>query len=189
MAIAINLFKTVTANVTTTGTSVYTAPAGYTTVVLLAQVSNIGSTLLTVSANHVRSGAATNIITNAVLPVSDAISLLSGKLILQTGDSISVSASANDSSCRLVAVRPCHRRCLIVLDYVLRGEHPTITRLRVNAHHSTASAVVFSGEDEHHVWRLRLDRRRNRVQHNFEIRTVDPQGSGYYDEPRDDFGD
>ena len=104
MAIAINLFKTVTANVTTTGTSVYTAPAGYTTVVLLAQVSNIGSTLLTVSANHVRSGTSTNIITNAVLPVSDAISLLSGKLILQTGDSIAVSASANNSSQMLLSI-------------------------------------------------------------------------------------
>jgi hypothetical protein len=104
MAIAINLFKTVTANVTTTGTSVYTAPAGYTTVVLLAQVSNIGSTLLTVSADHVRSGSVTNIITDAPLPVSDALSLLSGKLILQTGDSISVSASANNSSQMLLSI-------------------------------------------------------------------------------------
>lgn len=104
MAIAINVFKTVTANVTTSTTSVYTAPQGYTTVVLMAQVSNTGSTLLTVSADHVRSGAVTNIITAAPLPTSDAISLVSGKLILQTGDSIAVSASANDSAQLILSI-------------------------------------------------------------------------------------
>jgi hypothetical protein len=104
MAIAINIFKTVTANVTTTSTTVYTAPIGYTTVVLMAQVSNISESLLTVSANHVRSNANTNIITDALLPTSDAISLLSGKLILQTGDSIAVSASANNSAQMLLSI-------------------------------------------------------------------------------------
>jgi hypothetical protein len=104
MAVAINVFKTVTANVTTSSTSVYTAPPGYTTVVLMAQVSNIGETLLTVTSDHVRSGSTTNIITNAVLPTADAISLVSGKLILQTGDSISVSASANNSAQMLLSI-------------------------------------------------------------------------------------
>lgn len=104
MAVAINIFKTVTANVTTGGTSVYTAPTGYTTVVLMAQVSNIGSTLLTVTADHVRSSAATNIITAAPLPTADAISLVSGKLILQTGDSIRVSASANNSAQMILSI-------------------------------------------------------------------------------------
>ena len=104
MAIAINIFKTVTANVTTTSSTVYTAPMGYTTVILMAQVSNIGSTMLTVSSDHVRSGTTTNIITSAVLPTSDSISLVSGKLILQTGDSITVSASADDSAQMLLSI-------------------------------------------------------------------------------------
>lgn len=104
MAVAINIFKTVTANVTTSSTTVYTAPAGYTTVVLMAQVSNTGLSTLTVSSDHVRSGVATNIITDAALPKSDAISLVSGKLILQTGDSIAVSASANDSAQMLLSI-------------------------------------------------------------------------------------
>lgn len=104
MAIAINIFKTITANVTTASTSVYTAPIGYTTVILMAQVSNIGNALLTVSADHVRSTATTNIITSAPLPTSDAISLVAGKLILQTGDSIAVSASANDSAQMLLSI-------------------------------------------------------------------------------------
>lgn len=104
MAVAINIFKTVTANVTTSSTTVYTAPTGYTTVVLMAQVSNTGNTLLTVTSNHVRSGVATNIITAAPLPTADAINLISGKLILQTGDSISISASANSSAQMLLSI-------------------------------------------------------------------------------------
>jgi hypothetical protein len=104
MAVAINIFKTVTANVTTGGSTVYTAPAGYTTVILLAQVSNTGNALLTVTSDHVRSGAATNIITAAPLPTADAINLISGKLILQTGDSITVAASANNSAQMLLSI-------------------------------------------------------------------------------------
>jgi hypothetical protein len=104
MAIAINIFKTITANVTTNSSTVYTAPIGYTTVILMAQVSNISESLLTVSADHVRSNATTNIITAAPLPTSDAISLVSGKLILQTGDSIAVSASANNSAQMLLSI-------------------------------------------------------------------------------------
>lgn len=104
MAQALNVFKTVTANVTTSSTTVYTAPTGYSTVVLLAQVSNTGVSTVTVSSNHIRSGVPTNIITNAILPTADAISLLSGKLILQTGDSINVSASANGTAQLLLSI-------------------------------------------------------------------------------------
>jgi len=43
MALALNVFQTVTAVVNTSATVVYTAPVGYTGVVLLAQVANIRS--------------------------------------------------------------------------------------------------------------------------------------------------
>jgi hypothetical protein len=95
MAIAINVFKTVTANLTTVSSEIYTAPSGYTAVVLLAHVSNTGNSIVTVTSNHVRSGVQTNILTNAPLPPSDAMTLLSGKLILQTGDKVNIRASAN----------------------------------------------------------------------------------------------
>lgn len=95
MAIAINLFKTVTANVSTVSTEIYTAPTGYTSVVLLAHVSNTSNNTVTVTSNHVRSTVETNIITAAPLPPNDAMSLLSGKMILQTGDKMNIRASAN----------------------------------------------------------------------------------------------
>jgi len=104
MAQALNIFKTITANVTTSSTSIYTAPTGYSTVVLLAQVSNIGASSITVSSDHVRSGNPTNIITATPLPVADAVTLLTGKLILQTGDSIRISASANNSAQLLLSI-------------------------------------------------------------------------------------
>ena len=95
--IPLNTFKTTTANVTTSTTTVYTTPAGVTTVVLLTQVSNIDPTnSVTVSANHVRGGNSISLIKNTTIPVNDAASLLTGKLILQTGDSFSISASANN---------------------------------------------------------------------------------------------
>jgi hypothetical protein len=43
MALALNVFQTITAVVSTSATVVYTAPVGYTGVVLLAQVANIGA--------------------------------------------------------------------------------------------------------------------------------------------------
>ena len=43
MALALNVFQTVTAVVPASPTVVYTAPVGYTGVVLLAQVANIGA--------------------------------------------------------------------------------------------------------------------------------------------------
>lgn len=104
MAIAINIFKTVTANVTTTGNVVYSAPSGYSSVVLLAQVSNIGNNTITVSADHARSGNYTNILTNGELPANDSMNLLFGKLILQTGDGFRVSASDNNSAQLLLSV-------------------------------------------------------------------------------------
>jgi len=98
-AIPLNTFKTTTANVTTTTTTIYTAPAGVTTVILLAQVANIHqSNNVTITANHVRGSNSTAIIRNTTVPVNDAVNLLTGKLILQTGDSFTISASANNNS-------------------------------------------------------------------------------------------
>ncbi len=94
--IPLNTFKTTTFDVTTSQSTVYTTPAGVTTVVLLAQVSNIhASDAVTISANHVRGSNTTSIIKNTTIPIKDAASLLTGKLILQTGDSFTIQADAN----------------------------------------------------------------------------------------------
>lgn len=101
MSGALNVFKTVTANLTTTSTAVYSPPIGYSTVVLLAQVSNIDvGNIVQVSANLGRSGGnvSTVLVGNISVPPNDAINVLTGRLIMNFGDSFEVSASANTSA-------------------------------------------------------------------------------------------
>ena len=101
MSGALNLFKTTLANITTTTTTVYTPPLGYATVVLLAQISNSGTGTIQVSASILRSSNSTNLIQNYNIPVDDAASILTGRLILQHGDELQLSSS-DDTSAQLV---------------------------------------------------------------------------------------
>jgi hypothetical protein len=99
MATVLNAFKTVTVDVTTAIGNVYTCPSGYSAVVLLAQVSNLTGNTITVSGNIYKlAGNSVALVRDASLPSNDAINLVGGRLILQTGDSFAVGASANSAS-------------------------------------------------------------------------------------------
>lgn len=100
----LNSFKTITANVTTTANTVYTAPTGYTTVILLAQVANNGANTYYTTGKHIRGGVPTTLVANTAVPPADAINLLSGKLILNTGDAIQVYGIDNTSGQLLLSV-------------------------------------------------------------------------------------
>jgi len=93
MALALNVFKTVTAVVGVATTSIYTAPVGYTGVVLLAQVANIGSTSQDISFTHRRSSTDTEIMKQFPISGNDTINLLQGKLVLESGDRLVISGS------------------------------------------------------------------------------------------------
>jgi len=97
MALALNVFKTVTKVVTTNAVGIYTAPVGYTGVVLLAQAANIGNGTQTVSFSHQRStvgiAVTTEILKNFPIAASDTANLLAGKLVLEAGDVLVLSAS------------------------------------------------------------------------------------------------
>jgi hypothetical protein len=97
MALALNVFKTVTKVATTNAVGIYTAPIGYTGVVLLAQATNIGSGTQTVSFSHQRTTAGiavtTEILKNFPISASDSANLLSGKLVLESSDVLVLSAS------------------------------------------------------------------------------------------------
>ena len=97
MALALNRFQTETLEVTTSNQTAYTAPTGYTSIVLYAQVTNVGSAAATVTMSHVRSSTTTQIIKEGNVPVNDAFIPMDGKLVLETSDSIQVSASANST--------------------------------------------------------------------------------------------
>ena len=95
--LALNRFQTVTLEVSTSEQTVYTAPTGYTAIVLYAHISNYGSDESTVTMKHIRSSVETEIIKNANVPVADAFVPMSGKLVLETSDSIKIQSSVNST--------------------------------------------------------------------------------------------
>jgi hypothetical protein len=95
----LNTFKNVPHAVTTALVSVYTAPLGVTSIVLMAQVSNIIALQATCSFIHYsyRTGISTYIVKDMIVPPNDARVLLGGKLVLETGDQIKVQGSVNSA--------------------------------------------------------------------------------------------
>lgn len=100
MALALNAYKTITKVATTSPVGIYTAPTGYSGIVLLAQIANVGSQTYTVTVSHERSVAGTAVTTEIVkdFPISanDTASILNGKLVLEPSDILVL--SANDAS-------------------------------------------------------------------------------------------
>lgn len=99
MALALNVYKTITQVVPTSAVGIYTAPVGYSGVVLLAQIANIGSSTQTVTVSHERSISGTAVTTEIVkdfpVPGNDTASILNGKLIMETNDIIKISGSTS----------------------------------------------------------------------------------------------
>ena len=99
--LALNKFQTETLEVTTSEQTLYTAPTGYTAIVLYAHVTNVGTATATVTLKHVRSSTETEIIKNGIVPVSGALVPMTGKLVLETSDSLKVSGS-DDSTLKII---------------------------------------------------------------------------------------
>ena len=97
MALALNVFQTITSVVGVNTVGIYTAPVGYTGVVLLAQVANVDSNTHTLSFSHKRTSAGiavtTEIVKDFSIPGNDTVNLLPGKLVLESGDVLVLSAS------------------------------------------------------------------------------------------------
>ena len=102
--LALNRFKTETLQLTTDNQTLYTAPTGYTGIILYAHVTNYGASATTVTMSHVRSDTTTEIIKEATVPVNDAYIPLDGKLVLQTNDYVQISAGANSTLKVLLSV-------------------------------------------------------------------------------------
>lgn len=96
--IALNVFKTKTAEITTVETSIYTAPAGKSAIILMAQIANITNTSGSVTVSHYYSGTAvtTELLKDFLVPGNDAASAVTGKLVLEEGHELKVTASANN---------------------------------------------------------------------------------------------
>ena len=106
MPLPLNVYQTVTSVVGVNTVGIYTAPTGYSGVVLLAQAANIGSATHNVSFSNKRTAAGiavtTEIVKDLPIPANDSTNLLFGKLILETGDSLQIRAD-NASNVKFIA--------------------------------------------------------------------------------------
>ncbi len=96
MALPLNVFKTVNVVANTSATEIYTAPTGYTGVVLMAQAANIDTTSHDVTLSHKRSSTVTELTKSTPIPGNDALAMVTGRLVLEPSDKLVLSAS--DSS-------------------------------------------------------------------------------------------
>ena len=96
--IALNVFKTKTAEITTDSVSIYTAPAGKSAIILMAQIANITNTSGTVTIAHYYAGTdtTTELLKDFTIPANDSASAITGKLVLEEGHQLFVSASDNN---------------------------------------------------------------------------------------------
>lgn len=95
-----NFFKNFTGQGTTTGATIYTVPAATQGIILGLNLANILGSSITVS---VQLGS-TYIIKDAPLPSSTALSVLDGKIVAKSGDTIVVTASANSAVDVIISV-------------------------------------------------------------------------------------
>jgi hypothetical protein len=96
MATALNVFKTITANLTTNSNVIYTAPALKTSIILSLQVTNItGATANTTFFHSTVGNQLVELCKDFEIPTKDSASILTGKLVLETGQKIVGQAGAN----------------------------------------------------------------------------------------------
>ncbi len=101
MALPLNVFQTVASDVPGSATEIYTCPTGYTAIVLLAQVCNTDNIAQTVSFYHKRGVTSTALAFDYEIPPSETLVLISGRLVLETGDKLEISGS--DTELKFVA--------------------------------------------------------------------------------------
>jgi hypothetical protein len=108
MALPSNIFTTKVGIVSVSSSIVYTAPTGYTGVVLLAQSVNVSPDSYSITFSHRRNIAGiaitTEILNNYPLSGYDSLSMLSGKLALESGDSILISGNTNNQLKYIVSI-------------------------------------------------------------------------------------
>ena len=91
----LNTFKTQALQLTTSNQIVYTAPTGYTAIVLGAQASNYGANDATVTFTLTKSSTDYILLNAFTVPTNDAASVVTGKLVIEAGASVKAVASAN----------------------------------------------------------------------------------------------
>jgi hypothetical protein len=96
VASPLNVFKSISANVTTVASNVYVCPAETTTIVLLAQATNIHANERANVTFYTSIDGTTELVKDFVIPPNDAAGLLTGKLVIEAGEAIGIYSDANN---------------------------------------------------------------------------------------------
>lgn len=95
---ALNRFENITHSITDVNTEIYTAPVGFSAIVLLAQVTNVTSNTSNVTLSIEESnGSTTYLAYENPIPANDSLGILTGKLVLKEGQSLAVSGSQTNA--------------------------------------------------------------------------------------------
>lgn len=99
MSSPLNSFKTVTAELSTSDDIIYSAPENVTSIILMAQAANITSSSVEVTFSHNDANANTDteLVKDYSIPGNDASSLITGKLVIESGNGVKGSCSVNNS--------------------------------------------------------------------------------------------
>jgi hypothetical protein len=92
---AINIFKSITHQLTTNSVEIYTTPAGFSGIVLMAQITNVTANPEIVNMSVVSNSVETFLSYEYEIPGNDSAGMLTGKLVLEPGQSVAVSAGSN----------------------------------------------------------------------------------------------
>ena len=95
MAVALNTFRTVTAVLTDSEQTIYTAPPDVSSIILMAQVANVTNTVGSLTFSYRAGSTTTELLKDFEVPGNDAISATTGKLVLETGHSLRAFANTN----------------------------------------------------------------------------------------------
>ena len=100
-AVALNTFRTVRHLVTDSNVGIYTSPIGVASIILYAQATHVSNDdqvkLVTVEHFRATDGfpLAFEIVKNGPVIPNDSLNLLSGRLVLETGDELRVSGNTS----------------------------------------------------------------------------------------------
>jgi hypothetical protein len=99
MALPLNKFRLLATSLVSGSNLLYSSSLDVSTIVLSCQITNKSTTTQYASALVAKSGssAAYNIMLNGAIPVSESLSPLAGKLVLEKGDSFYLSTAFSSS--------------------------------------------------------------------------------------------
>jgi hypothetical protein len=91
-----NTFKVYRAALGASASVVYTVPASTTAIVLMAQAANVDTVAVPVTSTWNDGTNDTHLVKLLDIPAKAAVNLLSGKLVLEAGDTLSANSSGSN---------------------------------------------------------------------------------------------